>query len=725
MTRKPTLLPPFLAALMLLGVLSGASQTVTVNPDPPMRSESVTIHYSATGRVLQGTGQVYIHLGWNHWSTVINPDPAMTNVGMDQWEHTVSVPVDAGYLDCVFNDGAGTWDNNSFNDWHFPTSMDLSGFSLSATPISSSQGGGVGFRVWAPNASSVTIPGQFNSWNTGAEPMSADGDGIWSAVVADAEVGDEYKFFLSGSDYRIDPRSRDTVNSTGNSIVRSDGSDYPWTDGAWQTPDHDQMVIYELHVGTFSGNGDGVGIYPARFRDVVDEHLDELQALGINMVEIMPVHEFPGGVSWGYNPVHLFAPESDYGSPDDLRYLVDQLHGAGIGVILDVVYNHTSTTDNNLWNFDGPANIYFFGENCMGETPWGHTRPRYTEAQVRALIVDNARHWIEEYHMDGLRVDSTANMRGYCNEAGEGWLLMGDIADAARSANPRAILIAEELPNDPTVTTPRAQGGAGYDAQWGDTFNDTLRAQLGVIASSGDPDMAAIADAIVNSGFGRPNDEVVKYVESHDEAGNDQRITALIDPADPFSDRARGLSMVSTGLSIVSPGVPMLFMGQEFLEDKPFDDGADDRIWWGNLTAHAGVRDLLADLISLRTERGSLRAGSGAQIIHINDSAEVIAFQRWDGAGDVTFIIANFSGTDFTSYLVGAPQMGTWHELANSQSPAHGGSGAVNGSLTATPDARDGMPATLDLALPGWSLLVFSQTDAEPEPDDMVGLTLR
>jgi 1,4-alpha-glucan branching enzyme len=724
MTRRHTRFAPHPAALVLLWALSAGAQTVTVVPDPPMRGESVTIQYNASGRVLQGAAQVSIHLGWNSWSTVIDPDPAMTSVGTDLWEHTVTVPVDAGQLDCVFNDGAGTWDNNDSNDWHIPTSMDISGFPLGATLIPSSQGGGVAFRVWAPNASSVNVPGQFNGWDTGAAPMTADGGGIWSAVVANAVAGDEYKLFLSGSDYRIDPRSRDTFDTTGNSIVRTDGSDYAWTDGAWQIPDHDRMVIYELHVGTFSGNGDGVGVYPARFRDVVDEHLDELQALGINMVEIMPIHEFPGGVSWGYNPVHFFAPESDHGNPDDLRYLVDRFHGAGIGVILDIVYNHTSTTDNNLWDFDGPANIYFFGDNCMGETPWGNTRPRYTEAEVRSLIVDNARHWIEEYHIDGLRVDSTANMRGYCNEAGEGWLLMGDITDAVRAANPRAILIAEELPNDPTVTTPRNQGGAGYDAQWGNTFNDTLRAQLAVIAASGDPDMSAITDAIANSGFGRPNEEVVKYVESHDEAGNDQRITALIDSADPFSDRARGLSMVSTGLSIVSPGIPMLFMGQEFLENKTFDDGEADRIWWGNLTSHSGVRDLLADLISLRTERGSLRAGSDTQIIHVNDSAEVIAFQRWESGGDVTFVIANFSATDFTSYLVGAPQTGTWHELANSQSPGYGGTGAVNGSVTATPDARDGMPATLDLALPGWSLLVFSQTDTEPQPGDMAGLSL-
>lgn len=590
-----------------------------------------------------------------------------------------------------------------------------SSYPLGANAVPPGDGGGVVFRVWAPNASSVGVPGEFNGWNTSANMLVSEGaNGIWSGWVSSASVGDEYKFHLSGSSWKNDPRSRDTVNTTDNSIVGSDGSDYNWQASGWVTPDHEEMIIYELHVGTFSGNGDGVGNYPATFRDIVDAHLTDLLAFNVNMVELMPIHEFPGGQSWGYNPVHFFAPESNYGSPDDLRYLVDTLHQNDIGVILDVVYNHTSTTDNNLWDFDGPSNIYFFGLGCEGSTPWGNTRPRYTEPEVRDFITDNARYWIEEFRMDGLRVDATWEMRGYCNEAGEGWLLMGDIVDAVKAANPRAIVIAEELPNNDLVTTPQGSGGAGYDAQWGDDFNDSFRAQFSTINGGGDPDMTDLAAAIEHSGFGRPNDEVVKYVESHDEAGNDTRITRVIDSSDPFSARARGLSMIGGGLSILSPGIPMLFQGQEFLEDKPFNDGFADRIWWGFLGPYSGVRDFYGDLCDYRRNRGSLRADAGIQMIQVNDGAEVIVFQRFDLSGDVILVAANFSATDFGNYLVGAPSTGTWHELINSESSAYGGSGATNGDVVASGDARDGQPATLDLHLPPYSLVVMSQTQDVP-----------
>lgn len=596
--------------------------------------------------------------------------------------------------------------------------VDPTTYPLGATVVPPAQGGGVVFRVWAPNATAVSVPGQFNGWNTAANPMTLEGPSdIWSTWVPTATEGQEYKFYITapgGPYWRIDPRARDTVNSLGNAVIRGDGSAYPWAATGWQTPDHDRMVIYEMHIGTFSGNGDGVPNYPATFRDAVDNHLDELGALGVNMVEVMPIHEFPGGVSWGYNPVHLYAPESDHGAPDDFRYFVDQMHQAGIGVILDVVYNHMSPSDLDLWTFDGPANIYFFGINCQGETPWGHTRPRYTETQVRDWITDNVRHWFEEYRIDGMRVDATQFMRNYCGEMGEGWTLMGAITQAARAVNPRAIMIAEELPNTGAVTDPIGSGGAGFDAQWCDLFNDTFRAEMATIASGGDPSMAALANAIANSGFGGPNSEAVKYVESHDEAATGGRISAVIDPANAFSARAVGLSKVVTGLTLLSPGIPMLLQGQEMLEDKPFDDGFGDRVWWGFLNTYAGVRDFHSLLCDLRRQRGALRSTSPVQITHVNDGAEVLAFQRYDLSGDVIFVVANFSATDFTSYLVGVPQPGDWHELANSQLPAHGGAAASNGTRTATATPRDGLPATLDLSLPAHSLLVLSQNATVP-----------
>lgn len=585
----------------------------------------------------------------------------------------------------------------------------IANYPLGATIVPAAEGGGVVFRVWAPNATTVRVAGQFNGWNQNAATatMTRDAGGNWSNWVPTATQGQEYRFVIDSlTPWRVDPRARDVVNSDGNGVIRGNGSSYPWQATAWQTPDIEAMVIYELHVGSFSGNGDGGANYPGRFRDVVDLHLDDLLALNVNMVELMPIHEFSGGISWGYNPSHFFAPESDYGTPDDLRYLVDTLQQNGIGVILDVVWNHASFSDNNLWQFDGPENIYFYstGNACADDTPWG-SRPDYSRVEVRDFIADNARYWLSEFRMDGYRVDFTRAMRGYCGENGDGWAVLNNIVDVSKAVNPRAIVIAEDLPNDGSMTTPQSQGGAGFDAQWGDPFHDVMRAQL----SLADPNMNAIAGVIADSGFGRPAREAVKYIDSHDEAGNDQRITRAIDPANPFSARAQGLKKVGAAMTLLSPGIPMLLQGQEFMEDKPFGDQQNERIWWGFLDTYSGIRDFHGRLALLRRTRPSLRASAGIQFIQVNDAANVVAFQRFDGAGDMTLVVANFGATNFNSYLIGAPAEGQWYELAASDSVAHNGTGVTNGHVVASTTDRDGQPGTLDLKLPPYSVQVFSR----------------
>lgn len=581
-------------------------------------------------------------------------------------------------------------------------------YPLGASIVDSSEGGGVVFRVWAPNAQTARVPGEFNSWNIAATSamMTKGGDGIWSGYVANAQVGDEYKFYIDGlAPWRVDPYTRNSVNSDGNGIIED--AEYDWQATDWETPPHEEMIIYQLHVGTFTGNGDGGTNSPGHYRDIVDLHLDYLKSLNINMVQLMPIHEFPGSRSWGYNPVHFFAPESDYGSPDDLRYLIDTLQQNGIGVILDVVWNHTSNSDNNLWQFDGGENIYFYttGDPCTDETQWG-PRPNFASPQVRQLFEDNAAYWLDEFRMDGYRLDFTRAMRGYCNENGDGWLLLNNIVNRARSTNPRALLTVEDLPNDPSMTTPQSQGGAGYDAQWSDGFHDVMRAQL----KETDPNMWSISDVVAGAGFDRPANEAVKFIDNHDESGNGERITVAIDPADPFSERAMGLNKVGGAMVLLSPGIPLLFMGQEFMEDKQFGDDEGDRIWWGFVDLYGGIKDFYARLCQLRRTRPSLFSTSGVQIIQVNDGANVIAFQRFDNQGDVTLVVANFGASSFTNYNIGAPSAGTWYEIAGSDRSEFQGSGVVNGDRVATPNAMDNQPATLEVALPPYSVHVFSKT---------------
>jgi len=596
-------------------------------------------------------------------------------------------------------------------------------YPLGANLVPPADGGGVVFRCWAPNAATVKVAGQFNGWNPDAPSATMTKDAatsIWSAWVAAAVTGQEYKFVVGGT-WKVDPYTRDSVNSTGNGIIRGDGSTYDWQATNWQTPDRDRMVIYELHLGSFSGNGDGGANYPGKFRDAVDLHGDYLKALGINIVEIMPVHEFPGGISWGYNPVHFFAPESDYGTPDDFRYMVDEFHKRGIGVVLDTVWNHTSNSDNNLWQFDGPANIYYYetGDPCTDDTAWG-PRPDFSKPRVSAMFADNSTYWLREFRLDGYRLDATRAMRGYCNENGAGWNTLKAIVVAADAVNPRALLSVEDLPNDAAMTTPQSQGGAGYDAQWADNFHDVMRAQL----EQTNPDMGAISGVLLGSGFGRPAAEAIKFVDNHDESGNGRRISVAIDPTANFSARAQGLTKVAAAMVILSPGIPMILQGQEFMENKKFGDQQGDRIWWGFLEDYQGIVDFHAVLFNLRTSRGSLKSSSGGQIIHSNDTANVIAFQRFDSQGDVTFVIANFSASTFNSYLVGVPGAGTWYELAGSDNTNYNGTGVINGPTEATATPRDGQPATLDVTLPPYSVSVFSKTPLAT-PAQPMGLFVR
>jgi 1,4-alpha-glucan branching enzyme len=254
--------------------------------------------------------------------------------------------------------------------------------------------GGVAFRVWAPHADKVAVIGDFNDWNEKAAPsMTSEGNGNWYAELADAKVGDEYKYLITngGNTFqRIDPYARAVTNSVGNGIVYDHGA-FDWQGDDFQLPPHHELVIYELHVGSFYTEDEDS---PGTFKLVADK-LDHLLKLGVNAIQIMPVMEFAGDYSWGYNPAHIFAVESAYGGPDALKTLVREAHSNGLAVILDVVYNHFGPSDLDLWQFDGwtendKGGIYFYNDD-RSSTPWGDTRPDYGREEVRRFIHDDRR----------------------------------------------------------------------------------------------------------------------------------------------------------------------------------------------------------------------------------------------------------------------------------------------------------------------------------------------
>ncbi len=579
--------------------------------------------------------------------------------------------------------------------------------------------GGVTFRVWAPFADGVSVAGDFNSWSAGENPLAPETAGYWSVDVDGASAGQQYKFVIhtgSTAIWRVDPYAKHVTNSVGNGIISD--SAFDWGNQAFQAPGWNEMVVYELHTGTFNDSpGGSPGMY-----DSVCQKLPYLRDLGINAIEIMPTGEFPGGLSWGYNPSCIFAVESDYGGPEALKQLVKAAHEQGIAVILDVVYNHLGPSDLDLWRFDGWSEgryggIYFYNDD-RASTPWGETRPDYGRAEVRQFLRDNLMSWAEEFQMDGFRFDATSYIRrvyGDNEDIPDGWSLLQWLNDELQRHQAWKITISEDLRNDAWLTRPTGWGGAGFDSQWDGDFVHPVRS---VLSNPFDEyrDMNQIASAIHHR-YGTDALERVVYTESHDEVAASnakQRLPSDIDGGNPTGWFARKRSMLGAILVFTSPGIPMIFEGQEFLETGPWSDSVP--IDWENATRHAGVLRMYRDLIRLRRNwhdntRG-LR-GQNVNVHHVNHADKVVAFHRWDagGAGDDVVILCNFADRSYDSYTIGVPRAGLWRVRFNSDaevySPDFGNHAAFDASAE-TPGS-DGMPCRISIGLGPYSAVILSQ----------------
>jgi 1,4-alpha-glucan branching enzyme len=579
--------------------------------------------------------------------------------------------------------------------------------------------GGVAFRVWAPNAGSVFVKGDFNDWSDTATPLTHEENGYWYANVPSAKPGQEYKFVILNGDLkleRIDPYARQVTNSTGNGVIY-DPAGFDWQDDTFELPPHNELGIYEMHIGSFFTDADG---RPGGFDDAL-EKLGHLKRLGVNVIQIMPVAEFAGDFSWGYNPANIFAVESIYGGPDAFKLFVREAHQRGIGVILDVVYNHFGPSDLNLWQFDGwqengKGGIYFYNDH-RAETPWGSTRPDYGREEVRRFIHDNARMWLEEYHVDGLRYDSTLYIRcidgNEANDLPDGWMLMQRINSNIQTRFPRAITIAEDLRNNPWLTKPTEDGGAGFHAQWDANFVHPIR---GIVTLAQDEyrSMEAVRHAVSFRYEGDAFRRVV-YSESHDEVANGKaRVPQEIDPGDPTGWFAQKRSTLAAGLVFTSPGIPMLFQGQEFLQGEWFRDNVP--LDWHLNEEFRGIVRLYRDLIGLRLNKKGFSRGLCGQflnIYHVNDADNVLAFQRWDqhGPGDDVVVVLNFNNMPRENYEIGMPTTGLWKLRLNSDATIYSDDfqGFYSGDVEAAGTPRDGLDAQAAISIGPYSMLIFTQ----------------
>jgi 1,4-alpha-glucan branching enzyme len=589
---------------------------------------------------------------------------------------------------------------------------------------------GVSFRYWAPFASSLEVIG-IDGWTPPGVPLASEGNGYWSADILGIGAGQQYKLIVDGR-WRMDPRARDVTHSGWDGKCIVDDPSFAWRHD-FTCPPWNELVIYEMHLGTFPDNPAPHG----QAFDAAARELDYLRELGINAIHLLPAAEFPVDSSWGYNPAFPFSVESAYGRPSDLKTFVDAAHGFGIAVIMDVVYNHFGPGDEGTWQFDSwiphwdgseMGGIYYYPD-WRARTPWGaKNRPDYGRPEVREFIRDNALLWTHEFRVDGLRFDAVNYIRTVdgreesldspANLGGWGWNLLRWVTDEVRRTQPWKITIAEDMQRNAWITKPTLEGGAGFGSQWDAGFVHPIRHALTQVRDE-NRNVREIRDAICHSYNGDPFRRVI-YTESHDEAAASNGKTRLVDaiaPGDAGGWYARKRSTLGAALMLTSPGIPMICQGQEINEWIPFGD--QNRMDWTKLTTFSGINRLFADLIKLRRNwynntRG-LR-GRHVNVFHAGDDRaddRVIAYHRWDagGPGDDVVVVLNFSNRPYPEYRVGFPRAGRWWLRFNSDWSGYSSDfGSVHAYDTmAGPEGIQDMPYSGNVGLGPYAAIVLSQ----------------
>lgn len=537
---------------------------------------------------------------------------------------------------------------------------------------------GVTFRVWAPNADQVFVMGEFSEWREEQFPLEQEGDGYWAIHVNEAQAGDEYKFLLINGDQRLhknDPYARKITHSNGNSVIFNPFDD--WHDHEFRIAPFNELVIYEMHIGTFNREGLNEGEV-GTFYSAVDK-LDYLKELGINAVELMPVMEFSGDNSWGYNPSHPFAVETAYGGPEGLKFFIHEAHIRGIGVILDVVYNHFGPSDMDIWQFDGWSEnglggIYFYNDE-RAKTPWGENRPDFGREEVRNYIRDNALMCLGDYQCDGLRFDATAIIRfvGWENPHDktileEGKAFMQALNAEIRERFPYKILIAEDLKADAMVTSPIDRGGLGFHSQWGIGFADYIKRVL-LEVEDNHRNLQLVVESLLFS-FNNDVFQRVIFTESHDEVANGSaRLPEEIQPGDADGEYAKKKSTLGAITLLTAPGIPMLFQGQEYLTYGEFMDTVP--LDWERQAEFNGISIMYRDLVWMRNGRNESMVGLTGHLIetlHFNQETLVLAYSRThnDHHDRPVIVVLNFSHQTYHDYTFGVPIGGEWNVKFNS-----------------------------------------------------------
>jgi len=589
---------------------------------------------------------------------------------------------------------------------------------------------GVRFAVWAPNAQRVSVVGDFNDWDGRVHSMRNRGDsGVWELFLPDLAAGALYKFEMRGADGRLfiksDPYANAWQHRPETACVVTGDSEHAWQDDAWMAQrrefdwQHSPMTVYELHLGSWQ-RADGKFL---DYRQLADRLVPYLQQTGFSHVELLPVTEHPLDASWGYQCTGYFAPTSRFGDPDDFRYFVDTLHQAGIGVLLDWVPGHFPKDEHSLARFDGTA-LYEYEDTRKGEhRDWGTLIFNYGRNEVKNFLLASAVYWLEEFHIDGLRVDAVASMLylDYSRDPGE-WepnqyggrehleavAFLRELNELVHGQFPGAVTIAEESTAWPQVSRPVWLGGLGFSMKWNMGWMHDSLAYM-----QKDPVHRHYHHDLLTFGllYGFTENFVLPF--SHDEVVHGKGAMLSKMPGDDWQQFAN-LRLLYT-MQWTYPGKKLLFMGSEIATRSEWNEDAE--LDWGlqQYESHQGVQKLLTDLNRLYREDSALHAldfsPDGFEWIDCHDASQsVLSYLRKDRDGNCTVVILNFTPVVREDYRIGLPACGWWQEVFNSDAESYWGSNVGNGGgAQADPTPWMNRPCSASLTLPPLAAIVLRQ----------------
>jgi len=589
---------------------------------------------------------------------------------------------------------------------------------------------GVHFAVWAPNALSVSVIGNFNDWHANRSPMvSAGNTGVWETFVPDLSDGELYKFRITGADNVVrdksDPFGFGSQHPPEKASVVRDLDNYDWNDANWiksrrETADRNQPVsIYEVHLGSWRRKHDDNG-RPLSYLELAQDLVGYVKYMGFTHIELMPITEFPFDGSWGYQPVGLYAPSIRFGLPNEFRVFIDAAHNAGIGVLLDWVPGHFPADANGLEQFDGTA-LYEHADPREGfHQDWNTLIPNYGRREVKNYYTSNALYWLEEYHLDGLRVDAVASMlyRDYSRKPNE-WIpnknggrenyeaieFLQDMNTLSYGVDDSIMTVAEESTSFPGVSQPVYSGGLGFGYKWNmGWMNDTLQ-YIGR-----DPIYRQHDHHLMTFPINWAFTENFILPISHDEVvhGKGSMIEKMPGTEwEKFANLRAYYAFMWT-----KPGKKLLFMGCEFAQPEEWNHNGDLNWSAAEKPAHKGVQTLIQDLNRAYRTIPALHEmdceAEGFEWVCNDPAQSVTAYLRKAKSGGTALIVCNFTPIERFNFLIGVPDPGTWIETLNTDAEIYWGGNRGNlGSADTLSKGEHGYEQSLSLTLPPLSTIIL------------------